>query len=76
MQVSDGVRFESLRLYDSEMDTIVDFSWDDTYANGAVGVWTEPQEIPQGQRIIGLKVDTFNTQRIRSLSFVLGLQID
>ena len=78
MQVNKGVggaRFESLRLYDGEMDYIVDFSWDDAHANGAGGVWTEPQEIPQGQKIMGLKVDIFHIKRIRSLSFILSPQI-
>ena len=71
-QISDGVRYESLRFYNGEMETILDFSWDDKYGNGAVGVWTPPQEIPEGQRIIGLKADTFNTLRFRGFSFMLS----
>ena len=54
MQVSDGVRFESLRFFDSEMDIIFEYSWDDEHGNGAVGVWQPPQEIPEGSRIIGI----------------------
>ena len=72
MQVSDGVRFESLRFFDSEMDIIFEYSWDDEHGNGAVGVWQPPQEIPEGSRIIGIQADTFNTLRFRSFSFVLS----
>ena len=48
------------------MESVVDVMWQSAGNN-----WTEPQEIPIGQKIIGVKVNTFWELWVTGLSFVL-----
>ena len=60
--------FEGIRLYDEDMDLIVDKIWHDS----PFGIWSEVQEIPKGQHIIGVKVNTIENDLITDLTFILS----
>ena len=53
MSMRAGRYFTGLRFYDDEMNYIVNSSW------GIEGTWTDPIEIPEGQQIIGVRVNGF-----------------
>ena len=61
-----GIFYAGIRLLDDKMDYVVDVMWQSAGDN-----WTEPQEIPAGQKIIGVKVNTFWELWITGLSFIL-----
>ena len=60
--------FGGIRLYDQEMTMLKEEVWDQR----SLYVWTEVQSIPDNMSLIGLKANTFDSNYIRSLSFVLA----
>ena len=69
MILHKGRNIEGLRLYDRDMELIVDQLWDDVAIDG---IWTKPQVIPDGKQIIGIQVCACFEQWIRGVDFILG----
>lgn len=66
---------EGIALMSLESDYIIDVMWDEESSyNGEItaaqGDWTQPQEIPVGQHIIGLWANTDDSDSIRGLAFL------
>ena len=71
MKLYYGIYYTGLELVDSSGGTIVEDHWFDIDSSN--DKWTEEQQIPSGQHIIGLKCDTLGyEQGINQLSFLLG----
>ena len=68
MLIANG-HYEGLRLYDAERNYISETVWSSTPLSSK---WTDPQEVPIGYQIIGVKVNTFEETEIKGLAFVLG----
>ena len=68
MLIANGY-YEGLRLYDAEGNYISETIWSST---PLASKWTDPQEVPVGYQIIGVKVNTFIETEITGLAFVLG----
>ena len=62
-----GGGYEGIRLLASDQTFIMNQVWGDQDDSD----WTELQEVPEGQQIIGFKVITFDETRITGLSFLL-----
>ena len=60
--------FEGIRFYDEEKNPLVDKVW----SSSPFGVWSELQEIPKGQHIIGLKANLIEEDFITELTFILS----
>ena len=62
--------FEGIRFLDADQLVITEKIWDAMPG----GSWTELIEIPEGQQIIGLEVNTFNEQTgyINDMNFITG----
>ena len=58
-----------IALMSSWTVTIAEETWSGR-ASDKSEVWTDLQEVPEGQRIIGLKTDTTSTEGISSLAFI------
>ena len=67
MRMKGGRYYTGIRLYNDDMDFILDETWNDINSDP----WTDPQLIPVGKQIIGLKANT-SSNKVRNLSFVLG----
>ena len=68
MLVNVGVYYEGLRLYDKNMETMVDLTWN----NNELSEWTEPIKIPDGKYIIGMKANINNNDYMTSIAFILS----
>ena len=72
MRVFYGKFFRGIRLYDADQELIVDEDWRE-YELGGDEKWTQLQEIPDGQQIIGVQADDSNSvNTLIALSFMLG----
>ena len=62
-----GIYYMGIWLQDDEGETIVKEVWLQS------GGWTEPQEIPRGQHIIGIKCNVEDEPKgVNHISFLLG----
>ena len=68
MLIYQGRNFEGIRLYDKDMEYILHHTWDET----STGIWTEPQIIPEGYTIIGVKANTRYENFLSDVVFILG----
>ena len=68
MQISGSDNFQGIRLYDEEMELIVDEDW----RYWGTGSWSELVEIPADRQIIGFNANTEDFQRIMAFQLILG----
>ena len=67
MRIYYGASYSGFRLLDSSMQTIVEVE------HNTSGSWSDPQEIQEGQQIIGLQVHTPDDDNVlRHFTFLLS----